>query len=123
MARRRPGPRSHELGRRVQGMREKFTKFSLLVSVFFVLGARLTRAQSKSTELSNGNVKRVIDLTSHVVRHTISITISNSGPTPAHTYQIALPGTMLDRLALINAFDNAGKELDVIQRTIDQHEK
>jgi hypothetical protein len=119
VARRRAGPWS---GRRVQGMREKFTKISILVSVFFVLGARLTRAESKSTELSNEHVKRVIDLTSHVVRHTISITISNPGPT-AHTYQMALPGSMFDRLASINAFDNAGKELDVFQRTKVQHEK
>ena len=104
-------------------MREKFTKFSLFVFVFFVLGAGFTRAESKSKELSNENVRRIIDLTSHVVRHTISITISNSGSTPAHTYQIALPESMFDRLASIDALDNSGKVLDVIQSTPDQHKR
>ncbi len=107
-------------------MQEKFTTFSAFSLVFafsIIFGTRFARAESKLTDLSNENVRRIIDLTSHVVRHTVSITISNSGSSPAHTYQIALPESSFDRLASINVFDNAGKELDVIQRATDQHEK
>ena len=95
-----------------RGLRPKQMKLFLL-SLLFV--SCFAGSHIKDAGMTHTSVKRVIDLTTHIARHTISITVLNSGPNDAHIYQIAIPRNQSDRLAAIHVFDNSGNELKITQ--------
>ena len=81
----------------------------------FLFISSIAGADVSDSHLTHTSVKRVIDLTTHIARHTISITVQNVGPNPASEYEVVLLKNQSDRLAAINAYDNSGKELEISQ--------
>jgi hypothetical protein len=89
--------------------------------VFVVLFVScIAGADVGDTDMTHSSVKRVIDLTTHIARHTISITVQNNGLKPVDKYEIVLHKNQSDRLAAMNAFDNSGRELNIAQQSISE---
>ena len=83
---------------------------------FYCLLALLSPAvQEKAPryELVNTDVKRNLDLTSHVVKHTVAVSFVNEGSRVATIYEIILDKKPTSHLAELHVIDSAGKELPV----------
>ncbi|MGH0190644.1 UNVERIFIED_CONTAM: hypothetical protein FKN15_048628 [Acipenser sinensis] len=74
---------------------------SVLVPLFLVLLTGLCRAEQPDSSLLNEEVKRTVDLSSHLAKITADITVSNPGASAAQSFLIALDPELQSHLAYI----------------------
>jgi hypothetical protein len=94
--------------RRPSSYFQKMNSKAFLSSLFvcFVL------ASSVSGKLTIRNVDRVIDLTTQLARHTVSISLLNGGAEPVREFEYAVQNSLAGKLAFISA-QEGGSEVRV----------
>ncbi|MGH0178578.1 UNVERIFIED_CONTAM: hypothetical protein FKN15_077869 [Acipenser sinensis] len=85
---------------------------SVLVPLFLVLLTGLCRAEQPDSSLLNEEVKRTVDLSSHLAKITADITVSNPGASAAQSFLIALDPELQSHLAYIGVIVKGDEEED-----------
>ncbi|OCT85830.1 hypothetical protein XELAEV_18023999mg [Xenopus laevis] len=70
-------------------------------AVFFLCFVAAIAASSRAQDLVNEDVKRTVDLSSHLAKVTAEVTISNPGPGAVHSFLVALEPELGSHLAYL----------------------
>ncbi|MGH0187966.1 UNVERIFIED_CONTAM: hypothetical protein FKN15_041517 [Acipenser sinensis] len=87
---------------------------SVLVPLFLVLLTGLCRAEQPDSSLLNEEVKRTVDLSSHLAKITADITVSNPGASAAQSFLIALDPELQSHLAYIGVIVSADHKYRIL---------